>query len=565
MTERELSPTDSPPPRRGWLARVSVGGWVYVAALAIYLVTWPGQFFEVDPLGRLEVAQSILDRHTIASRPTDEFVTPGRDGRVYSWQFLGQSLLFMSPYLAARTVADLAGLSGHWRDYAIRAGVSLTNPLLAAGIASLVYSILCLLGCSRRAAAATGLLVCFGTVQWWYGVSLQDPTPVVFCLLLMVLLLLRAETAPRPAGWLIAAGAAAGFAVLTRPDCLVALLPAAGFVIATALRRKTQPAVWVAWMTLGAAPLLALMLWHNWIRFGSPLDTGSPHVGRLFNYPELHGLYALLLSPGRSVFLHAPAVFVALLGTGFVARRCPRLLWVTVGAFAGYFLFYAGQAHWQHLKEWVARFTVPGVVLLSLQLGFVLDRLFQETSAAVATAWERRRRQAARGSVVALLILSVLIQFLSVSASTKRAGIFLDVARAQRGAANVDIINDFRYSALYVQVQSCLTVWRSMAEGVPWTKDLSIAETQEGRTAEDQLARGRQFYISQFWWVSLRYLLGGPAWPFLLPPLALLGLFAYAWHRVRRATATGGAATAGRLPTRDSQVPSLTEAWVQPK
>jgi len=421
------------------------------------LATCPGQFFEVDPYGRLEVTESILERHTIASQPTDEFVRPGRDGRVYSWQFLGQSLLFVPPYLIARTAVDPLGLSEYWRGYAIRAVVSLSNPLLGAGIAAFVYGILGLLGCSRRSAAATGLLVCFGTVQWWYGISLQDPTPVVFCLVLVVYAVLRAEMAPRPVGWLVAAGAAAGFAVLTRPDCLVALLPGLGFVAATALRRKAHPAAWAAWGAIGAAPWLALMLWHNWVRFGSPVDTGSPHVGKLFNTPFLYGLYGLLLSPGKSIFLHAPAVLVAPLGTHLVAWRCPRLLWVTLGGFAGYYLFYAGQAHhWQHLREWVVRFTTRGAVLLSLHLGFVLDRLFHETASAAATVWQQRGRQAARLAAVGLLTLSVLFQFLSVSASTKRAGILLTLAQAERGPQEVDPVHDFRHSALHTQFQSYL-------------------------------------------------------------------------------------------------------------
>ncbi len=509
------------------LSRLPLAAWVYVAALSLYLVTCPGQFFEVDPEGRLQVAQNILERHTIVAEPTDEFITEGRQGRQYSWLFLGQSVLFMAPYLAARTVADVIGLHDPWRHYAIRGALSLINPLLAAGNAALVCLILLRLGCSRRAAAAAGLLTCFATPQWWYGLSSQDPTPVIFFLLLAVWAVLRAAEDQAPLLWLPAAGAAAGFALLVRPDAILAVLPAAGFVAATARRREARPGIWLGLTGLGVVPFIALMLWYNWARFGSPLNTGSPHVSGLFGYPLLVGMYGLLLSPGKSILLHAPAVLVALAGSMIVARRCPRLLWVSLGGFVGYFLFYAGQSRWQHLSEWTVRFTVPGVVLLCLNLGGVLDDVFQRGRRAVAVA------------VTGLLAVSVGFQLLSVSASSvKRTAHMLRLATDERGAGNVDLLNDFRFSGLATQFDNCLTVWSSMAAGVPWEKDVRLSSRR--LTPREQLERGRQYYIMPFWWVSVRYLAGGPVWPFLVPPLVLLALFVYALHRVHIAATEPG-------------------------
>jgi hypothetical protein len=79
-------------------------------------------------------------------------------------------------------------------------------------------------------------------------------------------------------------------------------------------------------------------------------------------------------------------------------------------------------------------------------------------------------------------------------------------------------------------------VWTAMTTGVPGSKEVALARSGERLTPQEQLQRGRQYHISQFWWVTARYLLGGPVWPFLLPPLALLSIFAYALVRIRRST-----------------------------
>jgi len=103
-----------------------------------------------------------------------------------------------------------------------------------------------------------------------------------------------------------------------------------------------------------------------------------------------------------------------------------------------------------------------------------------------------------------------------------------------------------------------------MATGVPWSKETSIAATGRGLSPHQQLERARQYHVSEFWWVALRYLAGGPLWPFLLPPIMLLGLFAYALRRIHRGTEVGGSASPEQSASRDLQAASLMDAWDPP-
>ena len=133
-----------------------------------------------------------------------------------------------------------------------------------------------------------------------------------------------------------------------------------------------------------------------------------------------------------------------------------------------------------------------------------------------------------------LLGVSVGFQALSVSASVKRTAHRLSLAIEERGEANVDVLNDFRFSGLATQFENCAAVLSAMATGVPWTKEVRLSGQR--LTPREQLEQGRQYYILPFWWVSLRYLAGGPVWPFLVPPAVLLALCVYAMRQLSSAT-----------------------------
>jgi hypothetical protein len=92
-----------------------------------------------------------------------------------------------------------------------------------------------------------------------------------------------------------------------------------------------------------------------------------------FDTPLLTGLYGFLLSPGKSVFLFAPPILLAVAGIRKLARLDKGLA-VVVGALPMvYLFFYATFTQWEGGFCAGPRYLVPAISVLCLGLGPVLE------------------------------------------------------------------------------------------------------------------------------------------------------------------------------------------------
>jgi hypothetical protein len=120
-------------------------------------------------------------------------------------------------------------------------------------------------------------------------------------------------------------------------------------------------------------------LWRNHYLFGDPFDFGYPSVSdggknmNSFDTPLFTGLYGFLLSPGKSVFLFAPPILLAIAGIRKLARL-DRGLAVVVGALPlVYLFFYATFTQWEGGFCVGPRYLVPAIAVLCLGLGPMLE------------------------------------------------------------------------------------------------------------------------------------------------------------------------------------------------
>jgi hypothetical protein len=118
------------------------------------------------------------------------------------------------------------------------------------------------------------------------------------------------------------------------------------------------------------AACLALVLWHNAVRFGSPFDSGYSDEG--FTTPLYVGLYGLLLSSGKSIVLYSPIVLLAPPGLVFLWRWRPAEA-LLIGSLALVtLLYYAAWWAWYGGWSWGPRFLVPTLPFLVLAVGAAL-------------------------------------------------------------------------------------------------------------------------------------------------------------------------------------------------
>ncbi|MGA9555970.1 MAG: hypothetical protein WBR11_03885, partial [Terriglobales bacterium] len=155
---------------------------------------------------------------------------------------------------------------------------------------------------------------------------------------------------------------------------------------------------------------VAILLAHNAVLFGSPFAFGYPAAAEgakqlnRFDTPLLTGLYGFLFSPGKSVFIFAPPIILALAGLAGLWRRNRSLAAIAVLFPLADLLFFAKYSQWEGGYCVGPRYLVPAVVFLCLGLGPAL------------AASQKNYRSLKRLAVI-LLILGAIVQSLSLATS----------------------------------------------------------------------------------------------------------------------------------------------------
>ena len=156
--------------------------------------------------------------------------------------------------------------------------------------------------------------------------------------------------------------------------------------LGTAGPRVRATLVTLAGTAIGVLPLLIF----NWLAFGSPLEMG--YGVKPLDTPPLDGLYGLLVSPSRGLFVYEPWALFAVAGLlvarfsgGRIAHRLGTLLLVWVL----FLVFYATYAEWWGGRVFGPRFLDDLAPILMVGL-----------------AWGLREGWFARGLMNALLWLS---------------------------------------------------------------------------------------------------------------------------------------------------------------
>ena len=218
------------------------------------------------------------------------------------------------------------------REFVTSTYASIITALTAVLLAALALR----LGWSRRIALALALLFGLATPAWAYTTTFFSEPTLGLCLIGAVAALLWSEGGPTPLAGGVA-GTWLGIALLTHiADSALYGVVIAAFLVWDAHRRR-------GWTCIAAfaAPVVAAMVvaaWYNQARFGGILTSGYGVVG---DHHDLHpphtvrglweGVYGLLLSPGKGIFLYTPILFASAWAWPVFARRFRGAAWLCLG------------------------------------------------------------------------------------------------------------------------------------------------------------------------------------------------------------------------------------------
>lgn len=402
----------------GWLARAQgprlsalwarlapwrrPGTWTLLFFLAAYLYTMAGHLYSCDDQFRYRTAQALAEHGSLnlATAPGEVFCS--KYGVLHS-------LLAAPLYLAGRA------WSGADDPRRLEAAVSALMPLVSAASAGAFWRLLTSLGFAPRPALATVLTLGLTTMAWPYSRYFFTEPLVGLCFTLAFLGLALHQRGGGARAALLT-GLALGLGGLDSLPVLLLTAPLALAGLAASL--AGQPPGRRRWSDLAWSLLPLLLagltcLWLNQVRFGSPWLTGyeddhgypnPAYDGRSgFSTPLYVGLFGLLLSPGKSLFLYSPPLLAAM---AFLPRflRQFRLIGGTALAWCLVWLaFYATWWCWHGDHAWGPRFLVPLLPLLCLPLA-VAFRDWSDLGLAARTALWAFLGLGAAVQVTALLV-----------------------------------------------------------------------------------------------------------------------------------------------------------------
>jgi hypothetical protein len=291
----------------------------------------------------------------------------------------GPAVLAVPWYLGGKHVlVNLPGVPARARTLVTDFAIVSSSATFAAAAAALTYLLFIRFGFAARNALLATLGLVFGTPLFAYSAWFFSEPLALALLMVAVLAVFPGEEEGIPIRRGIVAGLALGFLLWVRPAHLmtVAVVMAAMLAGRGPLGRKL-PGIAVAATLVGCAGLALLA--RNYVLHGSAFDLGYPEFvegGRrmtAFDTPFLVGLYAFLLSPGKSILLFAPVILVAPFALPQVWRRSRALAVLMVAPLMVLVLFYARYAQFDGGYSFGPRYMIPGIFLLGLTLGFVLE------------------------------------------------------------------------------------------------------------------------------------------------------------------------------------------------
>jgi hypothetical protein len=363
-----------------------------LASALLACVVQSGDLGSVDTLRRLQTTHSFWtsDPPVLAGDYPD-FGLRGKDGRIYAWYGIGQSLLMLPTDIAGtyleklRIFSDYNGNDPRVRDMLVS---YFTNTLINVLTVLVCLRFLALLGFSRNESIAGVLALLLCTTHLHYTQNMMENNYIL--LLTLVGFTFQYEwlkTGNRRA--LMIGSTALGLNLLTRLTTGLDLMAAAGFLLALlwleGMRGKQLLEKTLEYAKT-AVPIYAVFLladrFYQFHRFGSFFNTYMTVFGEQqramhpelppnypFEVPFHVGFFGALFTPEKSIFFFDPLLLLTILLVPLLWKKLNS----TVKAYLitgflllfAYICFYARYTVWSGDSAWGDRYVSSVVQLVA--------------------------------------------------------------------------------------------------------------------------------------------------------------------------------------------------------
>jgi hypothetical protein len=367
--------------RRRYATYISLGLALFI--YASYLIFYSGIFHSSDAMFILAATESMVKRAEFTTDQLwwhqDAIETVAPDGEPYSKYGISASVMAAPLYILAL----------NWPHLGMVQAVMLTNLLVTAINGLLVFKLVSSLGYRTGVALSSSLFFALGTSAMVYAhYYFTEPLSAVALTGSMFGLYLYRGQGQKRYAWL--AGVAMSLAVSTKMINALFLVPLLFYAIDGAwlqigLSRPGQTAesqfsVWKvtkALLPIGLPLVLtfAMLGAYNALRYGSPFISGYPSWER-FDHPMLVGLWGLLFSSEKGLFVYNPILIASLFSFPLFWRRHRPEALTILGVTMLHVVVYSHWHDWRGGVAWGPRFLVPLLPLLVLPLAPLLAELW---------------------------------------------------------------------------------------------------------------------------------------------------------------------------------------------
>ena len=354
--------------------------WLFATFQFFYLLTSTGRVRTPDEYNTLYTTESLVLRGSTAVpqavRLHNFYGRYDRTGQPRAAYPTGQALVCAPWYaLGQYLLAHLPGVPGEDTDLIVAFASCLSSATFSALAVTFFFLLLGGIGIPVRAALLAATILGLGTPIFAYSGWLFSEPLSAAIFMGVALMLFRHVQEPISSRTAFVAGLILGLATLVRPTDVLAIPVFAAAVLV----REGRPAWRAAFILCAASSIgVALLLAHNALLFGGPFEFGYPTAAegakRLnsFETPLWIGLYGFLFSPGKSVFIFAPPVIVALVGLRRLWKIDHGVATVAIALPSLYLFFFASYTQWEGGYCVGPRYLVPSIALLCLGLGPML-------------------------------------------------------------------------------------------------------------------------------------------------------------------------------------------------
>jgi hypothetical protein len=363
-----------------------------LAAGLLAFVVQSGELGTADTMHRLETTHWLwTSAPQVFPNEYPEFGLHGRNGKIYSWYGIGQSLLMLPADLVATWVSHWRIFSSYEDDPAVRSIIVSysTNILINVLTALVVFRFLEQLRFSRKEAVAGVLALMFCTTHLHYTQNMQENNYIM--LLTLTGLSYQYEwlrSGKRRALWI--GSVALGLNLLTRVTTGIDVIAAGVFLLLVLWFEQVRGGeLWrrILGYSKVAIPVYAafalLERFYNYYRFGSFTQSYLPIFAREMkaqdptlpaNFPwstPLHeGVLGALFKPEKSIFLFDPLILLAMALIVILWKRLEGVQRAYVVSslllLAGYVCFYARYAYWAGDFAWGDRYVSTAVQMVAM-------------------------------------------------------------------------------------------------------------------------------------------------------------------------------------------------------